>query len=505
MHINKYAFVSLYMYIRSALMNLGRITLYLIFMTLSQDLYADSNNSVQYHDEHGRLPDGTGYLMRIPKNWNGIVIRDLDYASMIMEAGAVDNYDVRGETERYHVLTENGYAVIGTARHKLRRWQYDPLNEIENLETLLNIFKDKYGIPDKTIQFGCSGGGLVSLSIAEDFLDGIDGAVLFGAHIPVWLMNTFLDGWFVLKTLISKYYVDAGYGPKSDLQFVNLPNALDKSPSGLDASIIEAWKNAIEAAYKTPDRRARVVQAFALGQWSPWFAQREPLNIDDHPEQPDLNNPNQILASIYRSLSTVTHNPGGTARIMFENAAMGQQLSWNNDVDYSEFYRNANPIVKKVAEHLYDQANLDLQSDLNLINDEPRITASDYALSYWSRSGRTVKGTPKIPVIRLQMIGDYAVPYSLVKGYSDLVSQNGLNNMYRDAYVRSTGHCNFSAAESLAAVETLVNRIKDGKWPSTKPGDLNQFADSLKTGTPARFMSIDDWAIPKYNRTWVPK
>jgi hypothetical protein len=32
-------------------------------------------------EDGGELPDGTQYLMKVPANWNGTLIRDLDYAS----------------------------------------------------------------------------------------------------------------------------------------------------------------------------------------------------------------------------------------------------------------------------------------------------------------------------------------------------------------------------------------------------------------------------------------
>ena len=36
---------------------------------------------VTYREHAGVLPDGTRYMMRSPSNWNGTLIRDLDYAS----------------------------------------------------------------------------------------------------------------------------------------------------------------------------------------------------------------------------------------------------------------------------------------------------------------------------------------------------------------------------------------------------------------------------------------
>ena len=74
------------------------------------------------------------------------------------------------------------------------------------------MFDRRFRRPDRVIQLGCSGGGAVTLGVAEDFSSRIDGAVAMAAHIPVWQMNTFLDGWFTLKALIAP-----------DLPVVDLP------------------------------------------------------------------------------------------------------------------------------------------------------------------------------------------------------------------------------------------------------------------------------------------
>ena len=128
--------------------------------------------------------------MRMPSNWNGTLIRDLDYAS-----GA--------SNPRWAALLEKGYALSGTGRHRLRLYQYDPVREIANLDRVLGMFDQRFGRPKRVIQYGCSGGGAVGLFVAEDFSNRIDGVIASAAHIPVWQMNTFLDGWFVLKALIA--------------------------------------------------------------------------------------------------------------------------------------------------------------------------------------------------------------------------------------------------------------------------------------------------------------
>lgn len=193
-------------------------------------LAVDATAQVTYDEHGGVFGDGTRYLMRVPSNWNGTLIRDLDYAS-------------GPNSQRNLYLVEQGYAVAGTARHE-RRWAgfYDPAREIRHLNSVLDRFEVRFRKPDRVIQYGCSGGGHVGLAVAEDFSDRVDGVIATGAHTPVWLMNTMLDGWFVLKTLIAP-----------NLAIVDLPEEPGLRPQ--QAEIVFAWRQAIDAAQQTPKGR----------------------------------------------------------------------------------------------------------------------------------------------------------------------------------------------------------------------------------------------------------
>lgn len=463
-------------------------------MTAISESAAASNAQLSHEkppceEESGVLPDGTPYLIWMPKQWTGVLIRDLDFASGARNPERID---------RFRDMVARGHAVAGTARHRLRQWQYDPVREIGNLGRVLDLFESRRGKPDHVLQYGCSGGGHVALAVSENFFDRVDGSVALAAHTPVWLMNSFLDGWFALKVLLAEYYVDAGYGPASDLSVVELPNDGSANPSGhgLQGMLPEAWRRAFAAAQATPEGRARIALAFTLGQWGAWLA-------DDTP-QPDLGDPDALQAAMYQSLLRLSHSPGGEARILFENAAQGQQLSWNDDVDYAAFFESGNPALKKATETLYRKSTADLAADIRRINDAPRITASDHALEFWGQPGRTVIGDPKIPVIRLHMIGDYQIPYTLLQGYRSIVDANGRGDMIRTALVQSTGHCNFATAESATAIEVMLQRIRTGQWPATEPDDLNAFAATLKTETSSRFIEPTGYEVATYNRAWIP-
>ncbi|MFB0614360.1 hypothetical protein, partial [Aurantiacibacter poecillastricola] len=117
----------------------------------------------------GTLPDGTAWLIKVPQNWNGTLLRDLDFAT---------NAEFEMTLPRYEDLLNRGYAFAGLARHPLRPWRYDPQYEIKNLERVQDIFAEQVAVPNHVLQYGCSGAGFVSLSSAEAFPDKIDGAVV---------------------------------------------------------------------------------------------------------------------------------------------------------------------------------------------------------------------------------------------------------------------------------------------------------------------------------------
>jgi pimeloyl-ACP methyl ester carboxylesterase len=414
-----------------------------------------------YSDERGTLPRGTVYQIRVPTAWNGTLINDLDFAQ-------------NPNAGRYLHWLARGYAVSGTARRADRQLAYDPAHEIHDLVTVLDLFEATHGKPQRTIQYGHSGGGHVALAMAEFRPDRIDGAVAGCAHTPVWLMNSELDAWFALKALIAP-----------DLQIVDLPMSL--------TTLTAAWRAAISEAQKTPLGRARIALAATIGQQPAWISTTTP--------EPDPRNEVELQQSMFESFFTRAGGQlVGQSRFMFEHAAPGQ-LSWNTGVDYEEFFNNGEDPYRKAVRRLYRDAGADLERDLKRINAFPRVAADPKALQWWSAPGRTVYGEPKVPVFRMHTNGDGAVTVNLVDGYDRAVAKNGHATLYRTAFVNRPGHCSFSVAESAAALETLVQRLDTGKWGSTKPMDLNILGNALDSSTEARYYEFEQ---TKYNRAWFP-
>jgi hypothetical protein len=86
-------------------------------------------------------------------------------------------------------------------------------------------------------------------------------------------------------------------------------------------------------------------------------------------------------------------------------------------------------------------------------------------------------------------ISDAAVP-SHERWYAEQVQRFGDTGKLRQVYLGRAGHCAFSAAEEITGLRTLLRRVEDGRWPSTRPGSLNTAAARL----PEAYRKVFDFA-----------
>lgn len=426
------------------------------------------NSQVKYTEVNDKLPvRETQYMIRVPENWNGVLLNDLDYYK-------------KADSPRSMQLLNQGYALSGTVRRSDRFKNYDPAHEAHDFVSIFDVFESKFGKPKKIIQLGCSGGGTVTLSMSEKYSDRIDGAIAACAATSPWMANTHLDGLFVLKALLAP-----------DLPIVGLG---DLNKEEMDA-LGSKWEAVVKKAQQTPEGKARIALAITIGQWPAWGSRGKSI------PQPDTNNTKELQQSMYESIVRLVPSKKTWGTVMIENAG-GGQVRWNTGIDYKDLYSNGNTSYKKAVERLYKEAGIKLNKDLESINRSPRISADKHAVKHWSAPGRTHIGKPKVPLLRIHTIGDGLVYPSMAQGYEELVRKNGYSELFRSAYVNRWGHCSFSSSEWLAAIETMIKRLDTGEWPDTSPEAMNKLAKSLDSNGTALFCDFD--GVKKYNRTWEP-
>jgi pimeloyl-ACP methyl ester carboxylesterase len=415
---------------------------YLAVGIVSALLFA-GNAYAQVTTKAGTLPHGAPYLIEVPANWNGTLF--LYSHGYVVPGSANPATDVGDGLTRGFMLLNgfalagSSYATTGWAIHEALR------DQIEVLDT----FKSLVGQPTRTIAWGHSLGGIITAGLIQRHPDRFDAALpmcgVLSGGVATW--NTALDSAFAFKTLI------AG----SSLQIVNITN-----PFNLGIA-----EGALAAAQGTPQGRARVALVSALGDGPGWFDPTLPEPAEDDFASQELN---QFLWAKF-----VDFGFAFALRAELEFRA-GGNVSSNEGVDYRK--QLALSIDREEVKALYKLAGLDLDADLDMLNDTPRVSADPEALEYLEHN-IIFNGEIHIPVLTMHTTGDGLVVVENESAYKKVVDEAGNGEFLRRTFVHRAGHCTFTPAETVAAVETLLNRLNTGQWSGLKAEDLNEGAAAL--------------------------
>lgn len=395
----------------------------------------------------GVFPDGQRWQLTVPANWNGTVINDLDRI---------------GGTSRANVLLPRGYAYTGTARHPDRGQHWDPRAESNNMVKVLDEFEARFGRPARVIQFGCSGGGSVAESVAEDHPDRFDGVIPMHGSSPVTLANQRLDLTFALKVLVD---------PNDQLKLI--------VGDAETAAAEKVWLSVLAAAQQTPQGRARMALAGVLAQYPAWGSNANPPS-----PMADPKNAAAVQAALLRVVVDGARI-AITARPQWDNPA--GFMSWNTGVDYRDYYHNADPNHKQIVRDMYILAGLhperDVQVDLDRINAAPRLAGTNQSVNYWR--ARTHTGVIGVPMLHTHGIGDARTPAVNLLAYEDSVRKAGRSPLYRQAFINAPGHCTFNSAEMIGLVNTMMRRLDTGRWDSLDtPEAMNALGRASGLGEP---------------------
>ena len=78
--------------------------------------------------------------------------------------------------------------------------------------------------------------------------------------------------------------------------------------------------------------------------------------------------------------------------------------------------------------------------------------------------------------------GDGLVVPENEQAYRSVVDQAGHGDLLRQVFVDRAGHCAFTPAETITAVQTLENRMSTGQWNVPSPAVMNSQAAGLGAG-----------------------
>ncbi len=398
--------------------------------------------SATRHD--GVLPSGSRFTLEVPDGWNGILL--LTCRPLPRDEGEPP-WD-SGEPLLTHLLQE-GYALAGSANTifwPLERMFADQI-------PLLDEFARAVSSPRHTIAWGPSIGGIMTAGLVQLMPERLSGALPLCGNLAgaVAIHNRELDIAFVVKTLLA---------PASDLELARIRDP--EANYHLADSILEQAKAA-------PQGRARLALAAAVGNIPGWY--------DDGSPEPAADD---IAARLRHQLGwfeEVGFFVYFAARAQVEQQAGGNP-SWNTDVDYDDLV--ARSINRDLVEALYEQAGLDLSTDLERLACAGRVDADPDAVAYLERHIVFSGDLSGVPVLAVHTDGDGLVTPDNMRAYADVVGWAGQSNLLERLYVHRGGHCAFTAAETLTALRALVARVESGSWPRLDPDTLNVDATELQ-------------------------
>ena len=395
---------------------------------------------------NGSLPDKDTYLIQCPAGrWNGTLFL---YSHGYVTPGSANPAQDAGDPVTANWLLSQGYALAGSS-YASTGWAIQ--QALPDQVSTLGVFGRTYRTPWRTIAWGHSLGGIITAGLIQRYPRLFSGALpmcgVLAGGVATW--NTALDSAFGFQQLVD---------PSVQLTGITDPSA---NLAGAEA--------AAATAQQTPQGRARLALAAALGDTPGWFT---PLSAE--PASGDVT---AQEASQYQWDSQIDFPFVFDFRAELE-ARAGGNPSWNTGVNYfTQFAKSAD---RSEVAALYRAAGLNLTADLSKLNSATRISADPAAVKYLAQN-ISFNGQLAVPMLTLHTTGDGLVVPENEQAYRQAAGRTGDAAKLRQIFVHRAGHCAFTPAETITAAHTLLNRLNTGRWNNAAltPAHLNAEAAAL--------------------------
>jgi pimeloyl-ACP methyl ester carboxylesterase len=408
---------------------------------------------------NGTLADGAAYLIQCPPGaWNKTLYL---YSHGYVTPGSANLAQDVGDPATAAWMLGHGYALAGSS-YASTGWAI--AQALPDQIDTLNAFDSQYGTPGTTVAWGHSLGGIITAGLLQDYPKRFDAALpmcgVLSGGVATW--NTALDAEFAFQKLIDP-----------SVQIVNITNP---------TANLQAAEAAGAQAQQTAAGRARLALVAALGDTPGWFTplSREPAATDYAAQEA-----NQFLWG-----SQVTFPFVFAFRAELE-ARAGGNPSWNTGVNYLADLSKSADFQEVTA--LYRAAGLSLTRDLLTLNGSPRIKADPGAEAYLIKN-IAFNGRISVPVLTMHTTGDGLVVPENEQAYRSAVDRAGRGSLLRQIFVHRAGHCAFTPAETVTAVQTLQDRLSTGHWHVPGPAAMNAQAAAL--GPQLNIFSVNRTVTP---------
>jgi prolyl oligopeptidase family protein len=384
------------------------------------------------------------YQVDVPAGWNGTLFL---YSHGYVAPGGLNFAQAAPDSVASAWLLAHHYAIAGSS-YSSTGWALE--DAFRDQMALLDYFDSHVGKPARVIAWGASLGGIVTAGLVQLHPDRFAAAMplcgVLAGGIATW--NTELDAAFAFKTLLA---------PKSALQLVHITDG---------AANLQLALQLFGQAASSPQGQARLALVAALIDLPGWFDPTEP--------EPAATDYAARAAALQAWESRIDFPFAFRYRTELEHRAGGNP-SWNAGVDYARELIGSPDVGEVMA--LYRQAGLDLNADLRTLGAAARIKPDPVAAAYLDRYV-SIDGTLAVPMLSIHTTGDGLVIPPNEAAYADAVQAAGHQDLLRQVFVHRAGHCAFTPAEIIAALQALLRRLDTGRWDDAllQPAALNAAA-----------------------------
>ncbi|MBR7833322.1 alpha/beta hydrolase [Actinospica durhamensis] len=395
----------------------------------------------------GTLADSAQWIAQVPANWNGTVVL------FSHGFGPLAAQDAPSAGSAVQLLAQ-GYALVGSSYDENGSWWALDTAAADQFQTL-DAFLQASGLrPHRTLAVGVSMGGLINSLIDQQANGRVQGAVTFCGLVAGGTdLNDF--------QLNAEYAMTELLPGASGVRIRDYASMADGSAAGTQLS------DAVTAAQSTAAGRARVALAAALLNESDWTTSATPPAAQDYAGQEVQEE--QMLTS--GQLPFIE-----SGRYMISLAEGGDSGS-NIGVDYGALIR-ASPYYAQIKA-LYRASGLDLDADLATLDHHETYASEGDSLAR-TRATSDNTGRLQVPELDVHTVSDQLAPVQFEATYAQRVARAGDSGLLRQTYVNAVGHCDFTDADYVAAIDAMNTVVAQRQWTSgVTVAGLNRAADAL--------------------------
>ena len=395
----------------------------------------------------GTLADSAQWIGQVPADWNGTVVL---YSHGFGPLTAADAPSPGSGAQ----LLAQGYALVGSSYDVNGSW-WALDTAVSDQFGSLSAFLAASGLhPRRTLAVGTSMGGLINSLLDQESYGRVQGAVTFCGLVAggVDLNNYQLNAEYAMTELLPG---------AAGVQIRDFASMAAGTNAGAELSA------AVASAQSSAAGRARIALSAALLNETDWTTGASAPAAGDFAGQ-ELQEEEMLTSGQLQFIESGRYSIA---------EAEGGDSGYNVGVDYGALLRES-PYYRQI-EALYKAAGLNLRADIAALDEHESYAPEGNSLSR-TQATSVNTGRLQVPELDVHTVSDQLAPAPFEATYAQRVALAGSAPLLRQVYANAIGHCNFTDADMVAAIDAMNNVVVQRHWtPGVTVTALNDAANAL--------------------------